>query len=300
MAHQAFEAQDWRPVGAEDVQEFFPRESQAAHPGVHFEVDGQGRGMGCHEAGGHQDGVPRGQHRRQIEFLEERHVVREDAAHHQDRGGDAGVPELLAFRHRGDAQLVRPGRQERARDRRDPVAIRVGLDDGDDRYCPDATRDLTEVMAEGRQGNLDDGGIQISVISASFFLRISSTLVMYESVSFWSSSWAFLAASSAIWQAFWALLISSSTSRRMLRMWTRTSSAIFFACFTSSLRRSSVSGGIGRRMSLPSLVGVRQRSEARIAFSMSLIILGSNGWTVRRRFSGATSVATCLSGVGVP
>src|SRR2546427_9087947 len=56
----------------------------------------------------------RSQHRRQIELLEKRHVVREDAAHHQDRGGDAGVPELLAFRHRGDAQLVRPAvRSER-------------------------------------------------------------------------------------------------------------------------------------------------------------------------------------------
>src|SRR5437588_126637 len=260
----------------------------------------QGGGAGFHEAGRHQDGVPRGQHRRQIEFLEERHVVREDAAHHQDRGGDAGVPELLAFRHRGDAQLARPGRQERARDGYDPVAVRVGLDDGDDGDRPDATRDLTEVMAEGGQGNLDDGGVQISVISASFFLRVSSTLVMYASVSFWSSSWAFLVSSSVIWEAFWAFLISSSTSRRMLRLWTRTSSAIFFASFTSSLRRSSVSGGIGRRTSLPSFVGVRPRSEARIAFSMSLIILGSNGWTVRSRFSGAASVATCLRGVGVP
>src|SRR5437879_4839828 len=300
MAHQALEAQGRRPGGAEAVQEFFTRESQAAHPGVHFEVGGQGDGAGFHEAGCQQDGVPRGQHQRQIEFLEERHVVREDAAHHQNRGGDAGVPELLAFRHRGDTQLARPGRQERARDGYDPVAVRVGLDDGDDGDRPDATRDLTEVMTEGGQGNLDDGGVQISVISASFFLRVSSTLVMYASVSFWISSWAFLVSSSVIWEAFWAFLISSSTSRRMLRMWTLTSSAIFFASFTSSLRRSSVSGGIGRRTSLPSFVGVRPRSEARIAFSMSLIILGSNGWTVRSRFSGAASEATCLRGVGVP
>src|SRR5207247_833857 len=232
-----FQAQGRRPVGAEDVQEFFPRESQAAHAGVHLEVDGQGRGAGMHEAGCHEDGVPRGENGDQVQFLEERHVVREDAAHHQDRGGD---------------------------------------------------------------GNLVNGGIQISVISVSFFLRISSTLVMYESVSFWSSSWAFLASSSGIWEAFWPFLISSCTSRRMLRMWTRTSSAIFFACFASSLRRSSVSGGIGTRWSLQSFVGVRPRSEARIAFSMSLIILGSNGWTVRSRFSGAASEATCLRGVGVP
>src|SRR5437870_6742385 len=300
MAHEAFQAQGRRPVGAEEVQEFVPRESQAAHAGVHFEVDGQGRGAGIHEAGGHEDGVPRGENRYQVQFLKKRHVLRKDAAHHQDRGGDAGLPEFLAFRHRGDAQLVRPRRRGRARDGDGPVAVRVGLDDGDDGDRSDAARDLTEVMAEGGQGNLDDGGIQISVISVSFFLTISSTLVMYESVSFWSSSWAFLASSSGIWEAFWPFLISSSTSRRMLRMWTRTSSAIFFACFTSSLRRSSVSGGIGRRMSLPSLVGVRPRSEARIAFSMSLIILASNGWTVRSRFSGAASVATCLRGVGVP
>src|SRR2546422_1353316 len=80
-------------------------------------------------------------------------------------------------------------------------------------------------MAEGGQGNLDDGGIQISVISASFFLRVSSTLVMYASVSFWSSSWAFLASSSVIWEAFWAFLISSSTSRRIDRKSTRLNSS---------------------------------------------------------------------------
>src|SRR2546427_183896 len=287
MAHQAIEAQGWRPAGAEDAQEFFLRESQAAHPGVHFEVDGQGRGTGFHEAGSHQDGVPRGEHRRQIELLEKRHVVREDAAHHQDRGGDAGVPELLAFRHRGDAQLVRPGCQERARDGHDPVAVRVGLDDGDDGYRPDATRDLTEVMAEGGQGNLDDGGIQISVISASFFLRVSSTLVMYASVSFWSSSWAFLTSSSVIWEAFWAFLISSSTSRRMLRMWTRISSAIFFASFTSSLRRSSVSGGTWTRNDLSLLARAAAWSQGRIRFSLSVAVFGSHGSIVRLRVSRA-------------
>src|SRR2546425_13151125 len=135
-------------------------------------------------------------------------------------------------------------------------------------------------MAEGGQGNLDDGGIQISVISASFFLRVSSTLVMYASVSFWSSSWAFLASSSVIWEAFWAFLISSSTSRRMLRMWTRISSAIFFASFTRSLRRSSVSGGVAGRMGLPCVVGGKRGAEAGSGFTMSLIILGSVGLTV--------------------
>src|SRR5438132_1418223 len=291
--------------------------------GIADRQDGQGRGTGRDERPAvadrladadtfhlHDAGLPRerrpelGCGRRPVDVPVQHeagtHAVEVAGREAQDRGGDAGVPKLLAFRDRGDAQLVRPGRQERACDGDGPVAVRVGLDDGDDGDRADTARNLTEVMTEGGQGNLDDRGIQISVISVSFFLRISSTLVMYESVSFWSSSWAFLASSSGIWEAFWPFLISSCTSRRMLRMWTRTSSAIFFACFASSLRRSSVSGGIGRRMSLPSFVGVRPRSEARIAFSMSLIILGSNGWTVRSRFSGAASVATCLRGVGVP
>ena len=42
-------------------------------------------------------------------------------------------------------------------------------------------------------------------------------------------------------------------------------------CFTRSRRRSSVSGGIGTRMSLPSFCGLSPRSDAWIAFSMSPI-----------------------------
>ena len=61
----------------------------------------------------------------------------------------------------------------------------------------------------------------------------------------------------------------SLPSRRTWRMAVRDSSAMTCAFFTSSLRRSSVSTGIGTRMTLPSDAGLRPRSELRMAFSMA-------------------------------
>ena len=90
------------------------------------------------------------------------------------------------------------------------------------------------------------------------------------------------------------------TSRRMLRIATRPSSAIPRTTLTSCLRRSSVSSGTCRRMIDPSLLGVSPMSDSRIACSIALIELLSYGWTVSRRASGALSVASCLSGVWAP
>jgi hypothetical protein len=66
---------------------------------------------------------------------------------------------------------------------------------------------------------------------------------------------------------------------------------------TSSLRRSSVSCGIGRRISFPSLFGVNPRSDSWIARSMVETEFGSKGWMVSKRGSGALMVASCFSGV---
>ena len=52
-----------------------------------------------------------------------------------------------------------------------------------------------------------------------------------------------------------AFLSLSFSSRRMLRTAVLCSSAISLTTFASCLRRSSVSGGIGMRISLPSLAG---------------------------------------------
>ena len=89
-------------------------------------------------------------------------------------------------------------------------------------------------------------------------------------------------------------------SRRTLRIATFPSSATRRTTFTRSLRRSSVRAGIGSRTSLPSLDGVRPRSDSWMARSMFLIAPGSKGWTTRSRASGAEIDARLFSGVGVP
>ena len=53
-------------------------------------------------------------------------------------------------------------------------------------------------------------------------------------------------------------------------------------------------------MILPSLPGVRPRSDSWIAFSIALIWEESYGWIERSRASGVEIVAMLLSGVGVP
>ncbi len=89
-------------------------------------------------------------------------------------------------------------------------------------------------------------------------------------------------------------------SRRMLRTATRPSSASLWTSLTRSRRRSSVSAGMGRRMTLPSLLGLSPRSDSMMAFSTAFIDDLSYGVIVIRRGSGAATVAICLSGVETP
>jgi hypothetical protein len=86
----------------------------------------------------------------------------------------------------------------------------------------------------------------------------------------------------------------------MFRIATRPSSARAWTCLTSSLRRSSVSGGKASRITLPSLFGVMPRSLDWIAFSMAPIAPLSNGCTWSRRGSGTVTPASWFSGTGVP
>ena len=59
----------------------------------------------------------------------------------------------------------------------------------------------------------------------------------------------------------------------------------------SSLRRSSVSAGIGTRITSPDVAGLRPRSESRIAFSITGIIFFSHGCTVIVRASASVTLA---------
>ena len=58
------------------------------------------------------------------------------------------------------------------------MSVGVGFDDGEDDAGSDTTRNLLEVLTEGGKGNLGDSEAQISVISASFFFRRSSTFAI--------------------------------------------------------------------------------------------------------------------------
>ena len=61
------------------------------------------------------------------------------------------------------------------------------------------------------------------------------------------------------------------TSRRMLRIATRPSSAMWRTTLTRSRRRSSLSSGMAMRIRRPSLLGVSPMSDSMIAFSIALI-----------------------------
>ena len=65
--------------------------------------------------------------------------------------------------------------------------------------------------------------------------------------------------------SFCCFFRSSFPSRRILRIDTREFSAIPFACLTSSLRLSAVSGGIEMRITFPSFEGSKISSLAKIS-----------------------------------
>ena len=100
--------------------------------------------------------------------------------------------------------------------------------------------------------------------------------------------------------SFSSFFRESLASRRTLRTATLASSVYLRATLTSSLRRSSVSGGMLMRMMRPSLTGVRPRSDLRMAFSTTEMPPLSQGWMVMVRLSGTATEAIWEMGVGVP
>src|SRR6185437_4824804 len=93
---------------------------------------------------------------------------------------------------------------------------------------------------------------------------------------------------------------SCRLARRRLRMATFPSSALCRTTLTSSFRRSSVSGGKERRMTVPSLAGLMPRSEVKMAFSTADSELLSYGVMTSSMASGTLNPASCFSGVWVP
>ena len=89
-------------------------------------------------------------------------------------------------------------------------------------------------------------------------------------------------------------------SRRTLRTAIRAFSAYWPTSLASSLRRSSVSSGIGRRIIWPSVIGLRPSPAERIAFSTGWTFERSHTCTESIRASGVDTVATWLSGMLAP
>src|SRR5699024_8363706 len=116
--------------------------------------------------------------------------------------------------------------------------------------------------------------VMISLDFSSSALSISFT---YLSVDFWILSSSSLISSSDT-SCFASFLKESLASLRTLRTATFAASPFFFTSLTSSFLLSSVSSGSTRRITFPSLLGFKPRSEARIAFWISLIIEDSQGW----------------------
>ena len=89
-------------------------------------------------------------------------------------------------------------------------------------------------------------------------------------------------------------------SRRALRTDTRADSASCLAWRIKPLRVSSVSMGMGMRMTSPAVAGLRPRSDFMMAFSISGIMDLSQAVRLRVRASSTLILATRFSGVSAP
>src|SRR5262245_1675359 len=224
--------------------------------------------------------LPQGQQDREYDDTEEDRLDNEERADDDDAEHDADADR---GRHvaASTATALRRGRA---------FAVRIGSD---------AARP-GRAMRCHRWSRLSPGPSQTSMSSASLCLSRSST-----------ASTCFLVRPSSRFSALMTSSLPASPSfsilssvclawRRMLRIATRPSSAFVLASLMYSLRRSSVSSGITRRSTVPSLAGLTPRSESRIAFSIAVIEFLSYAEITTTRGSGMWNEASCWIGVGEP
>ena len=121
------------------------------------------------------------------------------------------------------------------------------------------------------------------MISFSLALAASSTFLVKASIIFWISSCERFSSSSLTSLSFINFFTWSLASRRILRKETRCSSAMPCSFLASSLRRSSLSEGIGMRISLPSFEGLKPNSAKRIALLIAAITVESHGAKISAR-----------------
>src|SRR6185312_10529676 len=189
-----------------------------------------------------------------------------------DRLGSGLVP--------GSPRQSAPGR---------PPAVAVH-DDGDVAWHPVLAGDSGCALGGG-------SGAHLPRISFSLAWASSSISLIVSSVSFCTSCSRRLRSSSLMSCFFSSCFKWSMPSRRTLRAAMRAFSAYWPTSLASSLRRSSVSSGIGRRITCPSTIGLIPSPALRIAFSTGWTFERSHTWTDSIRGSGVETVATWFSGM---
>src|SRR6185437_6640666 len=133
-------------------------------------------------------------------------------------------------------------------------------------------------------------GAHLPRISFSLAWASSSISLIVSSVSFCTSCSRRLRSSSLMSCFFSSCFKWSMPSRRTLRAAMRAFSAYWPTSLASSLRRSSVSSGIGRRITCPSTIGLIPSPALRIAFSTGWTLDRSHTWTESMRGSGTETV----------
>jgi hypothetical protein len=141
--------------------------------------------------------------------------------------------------------------------------------------------DLHDLFFFGGERRIDIGHVLVGEL---LHLRFRAPLVVLWEISF----------------SFRSSLMSFITSRRTLRTATRAPSASWRSIFVISRRRSSVSAGIGTRITVPAVMGVSPRSDLKMAFSMACTTFFSHGEMTSVRPSSTAMLATCCSGTSEP
>ena len=144
---------------------------------------------------------------------------------------------------------------------------------------------------EGRGRARGRSSPQTSMISASFFFRTSSIsldVLVRELLDLGERVLLVVLADLVVLQQLLQVLVgvAAHVADRDPALL-----GVLVGCFTRFLRRSSVSGGTGMRMILPSFWGLRSRSDVRIAFSIAGSSDASQGWMRDQRRVGHGEVA---------
>ena len=136
-----------------------PREAEPVHAGVDLQVNGHGLAAlpgDFRESLGHLDGSHAGF---QVQIEHVWHLLLEPFSQEQDRGGDAGISELLRLAEREDGQGIGVMRERHAGglDGAEPVGV-VLRDEHQAHRGRDLAPDEFPVAGELREVHLDPGG----------------------------------------------------------------------------------------------------------------------------------------------